>query len=174
MDSSLDQRCSFNSKAHVQCITPRYSSNSARGIFHKKRKGEREKPWREMKQQPGYPSGSGHSLQISSWPELRAHTEMCLNTAASLVFLGQYYWLLHTHTFCTCLPLFQRDVHVKIIKNKHPFERMVEFMSFCHHEYSQLMDPRWAGTVLCRVRWHLCFLASNQGPHFRTGYVSKN
>ena len=82
MDSSLDQRYSFSSKAHVQCITPRYSSNSARGIFHKKRKGEREKSWREMKQQPGYPSGRGHSLQISSWPdfssaELKAHTEIC-------------------------------------------------------------------------------------------------
>ena len=80
----------------------------------------------------------------------------------------------HTYILHMSATIFQRDVHVKIIKNKHPFERMVEFMSFCHHEYSQLMDPRRAGTVLCRVWWHLCFLASDQGPHFRTGYMSKN
>ena len=179
MDSSLNQRYSFDSKAHVQCITPRYSSNSARGIFHKKRKGEREKPWLKWSSSPGIRVGgdtqckSHHGLifPVQSSKHTQKYAKHCglCGLPRSVLPAAAHTYILHVSA-----TIFQRDVHVKIIKNKHPFERMVEFISFCHHEFSQLMDPRRAGTVLCRVWWHLCFLASNQGPHFRTGYMSKS
>ena len=178
MGSSLDQRYSFSSKAHVQCITPILAT--VPGVYFIRRgKGRGKNPGVKWSSSPGIRVGgdthckSHHGLifPVQSSKHTQKYAEPCCLCGLPRSVLPA---AAHTYILHMSATIFQRDVHVKIIKNEHPFERMVEFMSFCHHEYSQLMDPRRAGTVLCRVWWHLCFLASDQGPHFRTGYMSKN
>lgn len=144
----------------AQCITLWHSGKSTGWYILWGQEGAREKParaWASEREETR--TAAPNAARLPRRRRGRAHPRRvcarmaaCPHTAAFVALLGRHSGLLLIHVFCKCMCYFVSGESIcSDYQNRHLFKRIVKFVFFFHHEFTQLRDTRRAVTVLCSM-----------------------